>query len=111
MVLNRSVDIPSVPKKKTATHAEIQTLPLQMKDVSLEPIEPVSKSTETEKLSIKPPSAKHLRISTALIQRMVEELGRCDQENEFFRELDDFHKNQTLHMSELRATTIEMVCI
>ncbi|KAI6182322.1 Zinc finger and Thymidylate synthase domain containing protein [Aphelenchoides bicaudatus] len=107
VVANRSIDIPSAPKIKSKATAEIQTQPLQYNDVSLEPIEPESKSTQTEKFATKPPSAKHVRINHSVIQLILTELAKCEQESGYFQELDAFHQNQTLQIDEMRVITIE----
>jgi hypothetical protein len=110
VVVNRSVDIQSTPKTKSRAHGESQTRPLEQKDVALEPIEPDSKSTQTEKFAAKPVSAKHLRINPALVQLILNELAKCEQENEYFRELDAFHhQNQALQLDELRTISVEAV--
>lgn len=110
LVVNRGVDIPSVPKARSKSNVESQTQPLQYKDIALEPLEPDSKSTQTEKLTTKPLSAKHLRINPVLVQMILNELAKCEQENEYFRELDAFHnQNQTLQLDELRTISVETV--
>lgn len=109
LVFNKSVDIPSAPKNKTKSNGESQTLPLQQNDASTTPLEPEAKSTQTEKLGTKPPSAKHLRISTTLIQQILNELARCEQEHQYFAELDAFHQNQSMQLFGLRTINIETV--
>lgn len=110
LVFNKSIDIPSAPKTKSKSHIEVQTLPLQHTDIGTTPIEPETKSTQTEKLAAKPPSAKHIRISGTLLQQILNELTKCAEENHLFAELDAFHQNQTMQLMALRSTTIELVC-
>jgi hypothetical protein len=109
LVSNKTIDIPSAPKVKSKASVEIQTVPIQWNDIGTESLEPDAKSTQTEKLSIKPPSAKHIRISSTIVQLILNELDKCEQEKQHFAELDAFHQNQTMQLDEIRTMTIETV--
>lgn len=109
LVFNKTVDIIPTPKTKSKTTVESQTLPIPLHDIGTESLEPHEKSTQTDKLSIKPPSAKHIRISGTLIQLILNELDKSEQEKQHFLELDAFHHNQSINLDELRSITIETV--
>jgi hypothetical protein len=109
-VYHKPIDIPSAPRNKSKANVESQTNELQCKDAETTPLELEFKSTQTDKVVVKASSAKNIRINSNLIQLLLSELAKCEEENVYFQELDSFHENQAIQLYELRKITIETVC-
>lgn len=110
LVINKSIDIPPIFKTNSKSNADSQTLPIQQKEASTMPIEQTHIETQTEKRIDKPSSAtRHIRIHLGVLERLLAELIKCEQEREIFAELDAFHQNQAVQLVEFRRITNESV--
>ncbi|KAI6225573.1 hypothetical protein M3Y95_00711600 [Aphelenchoides besseyi] len=107
IVAGKFIDVPPIQRQITHAEAEAQTLPIDYRNASTSPLESTSRTTQTDRIIGTPLSARQLRISSVVLERIISELTKVEEENSIFAELDAFHSRRSVRLVQFRGAAVE----